>query len=496
MGRTRGSAVHASAPVTAIDPRRARSPSTADAEVEYDALVLATGSSAFVPAGHRRRPARRVRLPHDRRRRRRCEAWVAAPRGRPGPRGAVVGGGLLGLEAAGALHGAGRRHHGRRVRRPADAAAGRRGRRRGAAPDHRGPGRRPCALGRRHRIALPAADGSVTAMDFADGDRARRRRRGLRHRRPARATSWPARPGSRSASAAGVVVDDALPHGATRTSTRSARSPASTGRTWGLVGPGNAMAEVVVDRLLGGDGDASPAPTPRTKLKLLGVDVAQLRRRVRRDAGRARGRLRRPGGRRLQEARALRRRPTLLGGVLVGDASPTPSLRPLLGAELRRGPDRLAAARGRRRAAAPASCPTTATRLLVQQRHRRARSAARVTDARAAPTSARSRPARRPAPAAAPACRWSRSSSTPSSRRRRRGQHGAVRALRAQPGRSCSTSSGSPACAPSARSSPRTAPGRGCDICKPVVASILSLAGRRRTCWTGARRGCRTPTTT
>ena len=44
-------------------------------------------------------------------------------------------------------------------------------------------------------------------------------------------------------------------------------------------------------------------------------------------------------------------------------------------------------------------------------------------------------------------------------------------------GRSCSTSSGSPGCAPSARSSTSTARGRGCDICRPVVASILASLG-------------------
>src|SRR5207342_706702 len=45
------------------------------------------------------------------------------------------------------------------------------------------------------------------------------------------------------------------------------------GRTWGLVAPGYTMAEIVVDRLLGGSATFPGADTS-TKLKLLGVDVA------------------------------------------------------------------------------------------------------------------------------------------------------------------------------------------------------------------------------
>src|SRR5690606_6584718 len=45
------------------------------------------------------------------------------------------------------------------------------------------------------------------------------------------------------------------------------------GRCYGLVAPGYAMAEVVADRLLGGQATFPGADTS-TKLKLLGVDVA------------------------------------------------------------------------------------------------------------------------------------------------------------------------------------------------------------------------------
>src|SRR4030095_6762403 len=45
------------------------------------------------------------------------------------------------------------------------------------------------------------------------------------------------------------------------------------GRVYGLVAPGYAMAEVVADRLLGGDA-TFPGADMSTKLKLLGVCVA------------------------------------------------------------------------------------------------------------------------------------------------------------------------------------------------------------------------------
>ena len=71
--------------------------------------------------------------------------------------------------------------------------------------------------------------------------------------------------------------------------------------------PGYTMAEIVADRLLGGSATFPGADTS-TKLKLLGVDVASFGDAFADVARRARGCVRRPGGRRLQEARGLRRR--------------------------------------------------------------------------------------------------------------------------------------------------------------------------------------------
>ena len=105
------------------------------------------------------------------------------------------------------------------------------------------------------------------------------------------------------------------------------------GRTLGLVAPGYTMAEIVADRLLGGEG-TFPGADLSTKLKLLGVDVASFG-----DAFAAE-----PGGLEVvisdpvagvykklvmsDDARTLR------GGILVGDASAYAALRPMVGREL------------------------------------------------------------------------------------------------------------------------------------------------------------------
>ena len=102
------------------------------------------------------------------------------------------------------------------------------------------------------------------------------------------------------------------------------------GVCYGLVAPGYAMAEVVADRLTGGDATMT-TPDTSTKLKLLGVDVASF-------------------GTPFAEgldvvvtdqvtgvyAKLLLTddAQTLLGGILVGDATAYPSLRACLGGPL------------------------------------------------------------------------------------------------------------------------------------------------------------------
>ena len=146
-------------------------------------------------------------------------------------RGAVVGGGLLGLEAAGALQALGVETHRRGVRAAAHAAAGRRGRRRGAAPADRGPRRRRCAPTPRRRKIDPAPPAASRAMGFADGDRPCRSTSWCSPPASGPATSWPARAASPVGERGGVSsTTPAAP--TTPTSGRSARSPASAAGAW------------------------------------------------------------------------------------------------------------------------------------------------------------------------------------------------------------------------------------------------------------------------
>jgi nitrite reductase (NADH) large subunit len=107
----------------------------------------------------------------------------------------------------------------------------------------------------------------------------------------------------------------------------------AAGRCWGLVAPGYDQAAVVVDRLLGGD-RAFTGAEMSTKLKLMGIDVASF--------GDAHATT--PGALELVWADPVAGvysklvvtddAQTLLGGVLVGDASAYPVLRPMVGAVL------------------------------------------------------------------------------------------------------------------------------------------------------------------
>jgi len=105
------------------------------------------------------------------------------------------------------------------------------------------------------------------------------------------------------------------------------------GRCYGLVAPGNVTAEVVADRLLGGVAEF-PGADLSTKLKLLGVDVASF--------GDAHAET--PGALEVVLNDAAKGTyaklvvsddaSTLLGGVLVGDATAYGTLRPLVGRPL------------------------------------------------------------------------------------------------------------------------------------------------------------------
>src|SRR6266545_1714756 len=332
-----GVAVRLGEPALTLDPA-GRKVFTRDAAYDYDALVLATGSYPFVPpVPGRDRPGCFVYRTVDD-----LEALSAYAAGRG--TGVVVGGGLLGLEAANALRRLGLATHvvefaPRLMPMQVDEAGGAMLRRHiedlgmtvhtgrsaaritgaGADADHT----------EAHQVVFE--DGGVVRTDvvvFAAGVRPRDEL--------ARAAGLTIGPRG------GVVVDDAC-----RTSDPHIFAIGECahlgGRVYGLVAPGYAMAEVVADRLLGGAATFPGADTS-TKLKLLGVDVASF--------GETSGPLdvtfTDPATRVYAKLVLSDDAGTLLGGILVGDASAYPTLRATLGGPLPAPPLALLASLGTR----------------------------------------------------------------------------------------------------------------------------------------------------
>lgn len=229
----------------------------------YDELVLATGAAPFVPPipGTDLAGCFVYRTIED------LEAIRAAAAG--ATVGAVVGGGLLGLEAAHALSGLGLETHvvemaPRLMAVQVDDAGG--------------------ATLTRHveRLGLHVHTGATTSeVQGVDG---RVSGLGLEGAPaiPAQVVVFSAgiRPRDALARAAGL---DLAPRGGVLVDEQCRSSAphvwaigecaAPAGRTYGLVAPGYAMAEVAVDAMLGGPGAFTGADSS-TKLKLMGVDVA------------------------------------------------------------------------------------------------------------------------------------------------------------------------------------------------------------------------------
>ena len=147
------------------------------------------------------------------------------------------------------------------------------------------------------------------------------------------------------------------------------------GRCLGLVAPGYTMAEVVVDRLLGGDGDL-PGRRPVDQAQAARGRRRVVRRRLRDDARRARARLLRPGRGVYTKLVVTDDARTLLGGVLVGDASAYASLRPMV------GPSSAATRRC-------GCCPRAPVASGRRPSCRRRRRSARATTSRAGPSATR-----------------------------------------------------------------------------------------------------------
>jgi len=259
-----GVTIHLGDAVASVDRASALVHSTKGKAIRYDAIVLATGSYPFVP------PVPGKDLPG-------CFVYrtlddLEAIRNYAGSCrvGAVVGGGLLGLEAANALRSLGLETHvvefaDRLMPVQVDDGGGSVLRRRiedlGVSVH----------TGMATTEVVAGAEGRVAAMRFKEGDDL-----------PVDLVVFSAgiRPRDQLARDAGldvgerggVVVDDAC-----RTSDRRifaiGECALYAGRIFGLVAPGYQMARVAADRILGGDASFTGADMS-TKLKLMGIDVA------------------------------------------------------------------------------------------------------------------------------------------------------------------------------------------------------------------------------
>nr|WP_307833805.1 nitrite reductase large subunit NirB [Sinomonas cellulolyticus] len=130
----------------------------------------------------------------------------------------------------------------------------------------------------------------------------------------------------------GVVIDEACATGAPHV-WAIGEVASFGGMCLGLVAPANTMAEIVADRLHGGDA-AFPGFDTATKLKLSGVDVASFGDAFAAEPGALEIVYADPARGVYQKIVTTDDARTLLGGIFVGDASPYMSLRPLIGREL------------------------------------------------------------------------------------------------------------------------------------------------------------------
>ncbi|MEU8155139.1 nitrite reductase large subunit NirB [Micromonospora sp. NPDC048986] len=314
-------------PAVAIDRDR-RVVTTAVGEYRYDALVFATGSYAFVPpvAGTELPGVFVYRTLDD------LAAIRAYARGRRV--GAVIGGGLLGLEAANALRLLGLstdviEFAPRLMPVQVDQAGGAMLRR---YVDELGV---RTHLGVATTAIRSGPDGGVAALELSDGTALDAElvvvAAGIRPRdQLARDAGLPLGP-------RGGVLVDATCRTADERIWAVGECAAVEGTCHGLVAPGYATAEVVADRLVGGAATFPGADTA-TKLKLLGVDVASFG-----DAhGTTEGCLdvtfTDPATRVYAKLVLSDDAHTLLGGVLVGDASAYPTLRASVGGPLPAAP--------------------------------------------------------------------------------------------------------------------------------------------------------------
>ena len=266
-------------PVERIDRPRSRVIARSGIEVEYNRLVFATGSHPWVP----RIEGIELELPGVFVYRTLEDLYQIEEYSRGATRAAVIGGGLLGLEAAKAIHdlgvgvhviehGAGLMHRqidvrgaeilkeaveklGIRVQVQRDLTK--------IAPALEASTESESVLGGDFRLALSFAEGDDLVVDMVVISAGIRPRGEL-----AQAAKLVCAPNG------GIVVDDRLE---TSDPQIYAIGECAThrGKNYGLVVPGYQMAEVLVSNLLGGDATFEGADMS-AKLKLMGITVAAL----------------------------------------------------------------------------------------------------------------------------------------------------------------------------------------------------------------------------
>ncbi|MEU6427927.1 nitrite reductase large subunit NirB [Microbispora sp. NPDC046973] len=313
--------------VTAIDRANRTVATDAGDSEPYDVLVLATGSAPFVPpVPGRDLPGCFVYRTID-------DLDAIRDASRDARAGVVIGGGLLGLEAADALRGLGLDTHviemsGWLMPRQVDEGGGSvlRGHIEGLGLTiHTGAGVRSIEAG---------PDGRVTSLVKPDGEAIDAQivvfSAGIRPRDEL-ARDCGLEVGERG----GIVVDEGM-----RTSDERiyaiGECALAGGMVYGLVGPCNTQAEVAAERILDGAAAFTGADMS-TKLKLLGVEVAQF--------GAMSGALdvtyMDPVGGVYKRLFISDDATTLLGGICVGDAAPYNALRPFVGKPLPGAPSDL-----------------------------------------------------------------------------------------------------------------------------------------------------------
>ncbi|WP_404789308.1 nitrite reductase large subunit NirB [Streptomyces pristinaespiralis] len=337
-----GIELHLDDPAETIDTTTRTVTSRAGLTLTYDTLVLATGSYPFVPPvpGKDAEGCFVYRTIED--------LLAIEEYAKTARVGAVVGGGLLGLEAAGALKGLGLETHvvefaprlmPVQVDEGGGAALLRTIENMGLSV-HTGVGTQEVLAGENGAVSgMALSDGSQLATDlvvFSAGVRPRdqlAREAGLAV-------------GERG----GIIVDEQCRTSDPAVFAIGECALASDGRVYGLVAPGYEMAEAVADVIDGGTRSFTGADTS-TKLKLLGVDVASFG-----DAhGAADGCLdvvysdSRAG---VYKKLVVDGEGTLLGGILVGDAESYGTLRALTGSVPPVSPEQLVLPAG---AGAPAA---------------------------------------------------------------------------------------------------------------------------------------------